>query len=52
MPIYRQNDDGTWSEAVPIVTTPIVRFEYWLRRRNLHRLADLVVRWDERGLGR
>ena len=51
MPIYRQNDDGTWSKAVCCVPR-IVRFEHWLRRRGWYRLADLVVRWDERKLGR
>lgn len=51
--IQQQNPDGTWSDAEPI---PYIgwkaRLEQRLRRRGLTRLANLMARWDERGLGR
>lgn len=52
MPISRQNDDGTWSEATPIPESRTLRVERWLRRRGWRRAARALARWDERGLGR
>lgn len=52
MSTYRQNDDGTWTPAEPIQPTRLLRWENWLRRIGHHRLASVLARWDERGLGR
>jgi hypothetical protein len=50
--IQQQNADGTWSEAVPIPPTRILRWENKLRAKGYLRLANILARWDERGLGR
>lgn len=52
MTVYQKNPDGSWTPATPL---PMLgwkgRTEEWLRRRGRHHLADLLARWDERGLG-
>lgn len=51
----RQNPDGSWSPAEPL---PFIgwkaRLEQWCRRRHGRWvvLANLLARWDERGLGK
>jgi len=52
MNAYQQNPDGTWEPARPIPPTRILRWERWLLRLGHHRLAAVLARWDERGLGR
>lgn len=52
MSTYRQNDDGTWSTAKPVPPTRILRWEKWLRRLGHQRIANVLARWDERGIGR
>lgn len=53
MSTYQRNDDGSWSPAVPI--GPIgwkAKSERWFRGNGMNRIANLLGRWDERGLGK
>ena len=52
MTAHQQNADGTWSPAQPIPPHgPIARLEAWARRRGHRRIAQILGRIDERGLG-
>lgn len=53
MSIHQQNPDGSWSPAEPLPMQGWkARAEERVRRRGFKRLANLLARWDERGLGR
>jgi hypothetical protein len=52
MSTYQQNTDGSWGPARPLPTSRLYRIEQWMRRRGHRRLADLIARYDERGLAR
>lgn len=52
MSMHQQNPDGSWTPAEPIPPTRLLRWETWLRRLGHERLANVLARWDERGLGR
>lgn len=51
MPTMTQGPDGVWREAQPLEGTRWYRVERWLRAHGMRRLAGVMGRWDERGLG-
>lgn len=52
MNIERQNADGSWSPAKPIGYRGWkAKLEQLFYKLRMKRLADLMGRWDERGLG-
>lgn len=50
---FKQNEDGTWSEAEPL---PFygwkAKLEQRFRKRGWKKPANFLARWDERGLGK
>lgn len=52
MSTYQQSPDGTWGPARPLPHSRLYRVEQWFRRRGHRQLADLLARFDERGLAR
>ena len=50
--VHRQMPDGSWEPAEPMPFQGWkARLEQWCRRHRLTRPANLLARWDERGLG-
>lgn len=48
-----QKDDGTWVEATPLPAKGWkATFEKFFHNCGLNGLADLMSKWDEKGLGR
>ena len=49
---YIHNPDGSWTYAEPIAPQGrLARAEFWFRNRGHRRIANLLGRLDERGLG-
>lgn len=51
MPTLQENPDGKWVEAEPLgPQTGAAVLEQWFRKRGFNRVADLLGRFDEKGL--
>jgi hypothetical protein len=50
--IYRRNPDGSYEPAEPVPYYGWkARCEQWCLRHKMRRMANMLARWDERGLG-